>query len=49
MPTIQCPRCDREFHTLFDEMRFRAGSFYDPDEEESYDQVCEDCARELRQ
>jgi len=45
MGEIQCPRCERVFNTRLDAMRFRSGSFYDADREESFDQLCEDCHR----
>jgi phage terminase large subunit GpA-like protein len=45
MGEIKCPRCKREFHTRFDSMRFRSGSFYDAEREESFDRLCEDCHR----
>jgi hypothetical protein len=47
MGEIQCPRCKRTFITELHDVRFRAGSFYDPDRGESYDQLCEDCHREV--
>jgi len=45
---ITCDRCGRTFHKELDRMRFRSGNFYDGQREESYDQICEDCHRELR-
>ena len=45
MGEIQCPRCKRTFITELHSVRFRAGSFYDPERHESYDQLCEDCHR----
>jgi hypothetical protein len=47
MGEIQCPRCKRTFITELHDVRFRAGSFYDSDRGESYDQLCEDCHREV--
>jgi hypothetical protein len=45
--TVQCPRCEEEFHTLYDEVRFRSGSFHDAEREEAYEQLCEECHREV--
>ena len=47
MGEIQCPRCKRTFITELHNVRFRAGSFYDPERDESYDQLCERCHREV--
>ncbi|GAA5434455.1 MULTISPECIES: hypothetical protein [Haloarcula] len=47
MGDVQCPRCEEVFNTRYNPVRFRAGSFYDPERDEEYEQVCEDCHREL--
>jgi hypothetical protein len=47
MGTIHCERCNRDFNTLYDNPRLRAGSFYDTEREESFDELCEDCYREV--
>ena len=47
MGDIKCPRCKDTFLPEYDGVRFRAGSFYDPERDEQYSQICEDCHREL--
>lgn len=47
MGEIQCPRCEETFITEWHEVRFRAGSFYDAERDESFKELCEDCHREL--
>ncbi|WP_160163340.1 hypothetical protein ACODNH_00275 (plasmid) [Haloarcula sp. NS06] len=47
MGEIQCPRCEDVFIAEFDEVRIRSGSFHDSDRNESFDQLCEDCYREV--
>ncbi len=47
MGEIRCPRCKKTFVMELNETRFRAGSFYDDDREQSFDQLCEDCHREV--
>lgn len=47
MGDIQCPRCEDLFITEFDAVRIRSGSFHDSDRNESFDQLCEDCYREV--
>lgn len=47
--TTTCPRCNETFGPL-DEMRFRAGKFaeeLDDDMTVIYDELCEDCHREV--
>ena len=47
MGEIQCPRCEETFLTEWHEVRFRAGSFYDSELDESFGELCEDCHREV--
>jgi phage terminase large subunit GpA-like protein len=47
MGEIQCPRCEETFITEWHEVRFRAGSFYDAERDESFKELCEDCHREV--
>ena len=47
MGEIQCPRCKWTFQTEYDPERFRAGTFYDSERDEEYEQVCKGCHREL--
>jgi len=47
MGEVRCPRCKKTFVTELNETRFRAGSFYDEVREQSFDQLCEECHREV--
>jgi transposase-like protein len=47
MGEIRCPRCKKTLVTELNETRFRAGSFYDEVREQSFDQLCEECHREV--
>ena len=47
MATVQCPRCKREFETMFDEVRFHSGHFFDDARGKAYDQLCDDCHRDV--
>lgn len=47
MGDVQCPRCEDVFITEFDAVRIRSGSFHDSERNESFDQLCEDCYREV--
>ncbi len=53
MPTTEttCDRCQKRYGPL-DDMRFRAGNFREEQPDgtvETYDQLCEDCHREVTQ
>lgn len=47
MTTVSCDRCGEQFNTYYDEVRLRNGDFSEPGGEESYDQLCEDCHRDI--
>lgn len=44
---IECDRCEDQYHRLYDDMRFHAGEFFDPEREKSYSQLCDPCHRDL--